>query len=201
MGKSLRLQRDEISLTRNEKCRHFAPAGSSTQVIAGNFIIPVSQLGPGGRQSLLRCDAASCETSSHRGGTRPWDRESWCCPETAELSSRLRSPGTGRVFNCILMPSGVNAREIRSLKVSCTSCASTTVKISTHLSAISVGLAQMSGGFYWTPKSFGGLSSQTVGNDDNSHQTEAVLDLECLAGHRVDLRGDSETEWRSGPTA
>lgn len=70
MGKSLRLQRDEISLTRNEKWRHFAPAGGSTQVIAGNFIIPVSQLGPGGLPSL-RCDAASCETSSHWEGPDP----------------------------------------------------------------------------------------------------------------------------------
>lgn len=58
----------------------------------------------------------------------------------------------------------------------------------------------MSGGFYWTPKSFGGIVSQTVGDDDKSYQTEAVLDPECLAGPQVDLRGDSETERRSGPT-
>lgn len=58
----------------------------------------------------------------------------------------------------------------------------------------------MSGGFYWTPKSFGGIVSQTVGNDDKSSQTEAVQDPGCLAGPQVDLRGVSETQWRSGPT-
>lgn len=112
MGKSLRLQRGEISLTHNEKCRHFAPAGSSTQVIARKFIILVSQLGGPGC-----CDADSCQLegdaiphiTQDRGGTRAWDSGSWCCPETAELSSKLWSPWTRRVFDCIV----IRCRKVR----------------------------------------------------------------------------------------
>lgn len=58
----------------------------------------------------------------------------------------------------------------------------------------------MSGGFYWTPKSFGGIVSQTVRNDEAANRCCSGSRMFSLAGPQVDLRGVSETEWSSGPT-